>query len=321
MKQFLFLLFVSMIYHTAAVEAMNPNPFFNENDTIGIIDVSVANIRYAPSYEAEMATQAILGCPVKILEQKRGWYKVQTPEGYSGWTSSPLTILNKTARNDWETSPKIIYLPHFGFSYSKPDDTAQSVSDLVSGAILKLTGSAKSYYCVAYPDGRTAYIPQKNCMPLEKWKQSRSLTGKNIVNTALTFMGIPYLWGGTSAKGMDCSGFTKTVYFLNGVILKRDASQQITAGAVVDTATGFEQVQPGDLLFFGRKATDSQPEKIIHVAISLGGAEFIHASGSIRLNSLDPNSPIYDDYNHNRFIRAKRMIGHIDNVNIWYINY
>jgi cell wall-associated NlpC family hydrolase len=129
-----------------------------------------------------------------------------------------------------------------------------------------------------------------------------------ILKTAYRFMGIPYLWGGTSTKGMDCSGFTKTVYFLNGIVLQRDASQQVNTGELVDVKNGWENLQAGDLLFFGRKAEGDKKERITHVAIYIGDGDFIHAAGRVRINSLNPTKTYYSKYRDNSFIRAKRIL-------------
>jgi cell wall-associated NlpC family hydrolase len=125
-------------------------------------------------------------------------------------------------------------------------------------------------------------------------------------------MGIPYLWGGTSSKGFDCSGFTKTVYFLHGVIIPRDASQQALVGKLVDETGDFSKLQPGDLLFFGEKATEQNPkERVVHVAIYIGNKRFIHAGNPIRVNSLDPSDELYDAHNATRYLRAKRIVGEV----------
>jgi cell wall-associated NlpC family hydrolase len=136
----------------------------------------------------------------------------------------------------------------------------------------------------------------------------------------LELKGIPYSWGGTSVKGMDCSGYTKTVFLKNGIILRRDASQQAQTGIPVDISSGYGQLRPGDLMFFGKKATDETSERIRHVAIYIGNKEFIHASGYIKINSLDPNQPNYDEGNTREFVRASRVIGAVGSYGIWNIS-
>jgi len=133
-------------------------------------------------------------------------------------------------------------------------------------------------------------------------------TEDDLVETSKTLMGVPYLWGGTSTKGVDCSGFTKTIYFLNGMVIPRDASQQVHTGKQIDENRSFENLEKGDLLFFGRKATDSTVEKVVHVGMWIGNNEFIHASNMVRVSSIDRNAENFDERNLNRYLRSKRIL-------------
>ncbi|WP_247232775.1 C40 family peptidase [Telluribacter sp. SYSU D00476] len=276
----------------------------------GVVRVSVANIRSQPRNAAELATQALLGMPLKVLDKDQGWYLVQTPDQYIAWIDwGGLQRMNKAAFDAWTQSEKVIYLRPYGFSYEAADADGQTVSDLVAGDVLKLKAEAGEYFQVEYPDGRTAYILRSEAKRYHDWVASLSISEDKLVNTAKRMMGIPYLWGGTSYKGMDCSGFTKTIYYLNGWVLPRDASQQVHSGELVDTAAGFSNLRPGDLLFFGTRAGEGTSEKVTHVGMWIGNNEFIHASGQIRISSLNPNAPNYDEFELNRFLRAKRLLG------------
>ncbi len=283
----------------------------------GVVCLSVANIRSTPDHTAELATQALLGTPVKIYKKTPGFYLIQTPDNYIAWVDDDgITPMNKPQLDEWLNSEKVIYTKEYGFSYSQSNEFSSHVSDLTAGNILINLGVENEFYKVKYPDGRIAFVEINNCEKFITWLNKRNPTEADIVSTAESFMGIPYLWGGTSAKGMDCSGFTKTVYFLNGIVLARDASQQVNTGILVDTENGFENLRAGDLLFFGSQETDSTKERITHVGIYIGNYQYIHAAGRIKINSFDKNAADFNEYRLNHFIRAKRILNSIDNNGI-----
>jgi hypothetical protein len=285
-----------------------PAPSVGEK-TYGVVSVSVANLRTRPEHPAEMASQAILGTPVKILKKKGGWYLVQTPDEYLGWTDDRIVRMTKEAYDEWAKLPKLIVTDEATHIRSGKEKASQSVSDVVAGSLLALKGSAGAYYEVGYPDGRTGFIAKDEAQAFEPWLVGAHDTPERIVATAKRFFGVPYLWGGTSSKGMDCSGFTKTVYYLNGVLLPRDADQQAGVGDSVEVPAGHMDLRPGDLLFFGSHAGGGKPERVTHVAISLGGRRFIHSSGDVHVNSLDPADSDYSDFRSASFLRARRIIG------------
>ena len=285
------------------------------NEYWGFVHLSLIIVRVAPNYRAEICTQALMGTPVKILEKKNGWLHIQTPDGYIGWTSTDdIRRMNELDRKAYNSLPKLVVTAYNDFVYEKPDDKSMLVSDVIMGNILvqgnKTKSASKKFYAVTLPDGRKGYISTKSVIPYAAWQKSIVLTGESIVSRAEKFIGLPYVWGGTSSRGLDCSGLSKTTYFMHGIILPRDASQQYRIGKEIDTTNGFENLKAGDLLFFGRK-NESDPSKpsIIHVAIYIGNQKYIHASGQVRINSFDPDSEDFDAYNRNRYIGAKRILG------------
>lgn len=187
-----------------------------------------------------------------------------------------------------------------------------TVSDAILGNILALEAQTNGQYqAVSLPDGRKGWILRSAITAYDKWLDSRNPTASNILHTACHFNGYPYLWGGTTTKAVDCSGFTKTVYFLNGIILRRDASQQAKTGTEVEVTENFENLLPGDLLFFGRKATAEKKESITHVGIYMGDQRFIHSASRVKINSLNPNADDYYEGSTN-LVRVRRILGNQD---------
>jgi gamma-D-glutamyl-L-lysine dipeptidyl-peptidase len=290
--------------------AVLPDPALGA-ERYGIVRVSVANVRGRPAHSSEMVTQTIMGWPVRVLKQQGGWYLVHTePEGYLGWIEElQLTRVSAASRDAWESAPLVIVTAPTAVVREAQDVAANPVTDLVIGALLRATGDrAGPWTAVILPDGRRGFVRRDDVDVHARWRASRAPVASAIERTARQFMGAPYLWGGTSAKGFDCSGLTKMVFHLHGIVLPRDADQQGDMGADVPIDEGLTRVQPGDLLFFGTAAKDGKPENISHVAIHIGNLEFIHASGLVRQNSLDPESPIYSDSLRKRLLRVRRVL-------------
>lgn len=275
----------------------------------GIVYNSVADVRKEPTFRSEMVTQVLMGMPLKILDKKGEWYAIQTPEGYIGWISGAIQRVSRDELNEYLALPKIIVSNLFAQSYSEPDNKSQPISDIVIGNLLAVKGEENNFFKVIYPDKREAYIYKEDANRTNNWLESIQLTGESIVKTAKQLMGIPYVWGGTSVKGLDCSGFTKIVYWLHGIIINRDASQQVKSGIEVDRTGNFDSVEKGDLVFFGTRANEGAPESVVHVGIYIGNRQFIHASDYIHISSFDENSEIYDAFNSKRYLRTMRYIG------------
>jgi len=276
----------------------------------GIINISVSNIRKDPKHSSELVTQGILGTPVKLLKKKGSWYFIQTPDRYLGWVDGGgIELKSQDEINQLQNKEKVIFTEIYGFSYREPDINSPTISDLTVGNVLYLEDSIQLFYKVTYPDGRIGYLNRLESEILSEWIHDVQLDGTSLTLTAFKLTGIPYLWGGTSSKALDCSGLTKTVYFMHGLILPRDASQQEKIGVVIDEDKEFENLQEGDLLFFGNAATDTTRERVVHVGMWIGDMKFIHASGDVHVSSMDPKSSIFDEFNIGRYLRTRRLIG------------
>lgn len=274
-----------------------------------LINNSVSSIRKKTTRASEMLSQALLGTPLKVFKKKGEWYYVQTPNQYLGWINiGDIVLFDSAGLRNYDAGKKMVFNRQCGFSYSKPDAKSQVVSDLVIGCILPVTGETKGFLKVKYPDGREAFVRKTDAVGYQQFIH-RKPAARNLAETALKFNGIPYLWGGFSSKGLDCSGFSSTVYYLNGIILQRDASQQTKYGKEITTKYDYSHLKPGDLLFFGRKATGTKKEKVTHVAIYIGHSRFIHSSKKVHITSMDSLQPDYEKKYKTLFVRAVRIIG------------
>ena len=273
---------------------------------------SVINIRSNPKHSAELGTQGLLGMSLKVLDKKGDFYRIQTPDSYISWVDKGgIQKMNKKQFDAWNTSEKVIFIETNGFVYTAASEKSPIVSDITLGALLQYRSENDSFFEVKYPDNRIGFIKKTEAIRYNSWLENTDLTGEKIEKTAKKMNGCPYLWGGTSIKGMDCSGFTKMAYLMNGFIIPRDASQQINAGKKVDSELNFKTLEKGDLLFFGTRADAVKKQRVVHVGIWLGNQkmEFIHASGNVHISSMDTAQAHYDDFNKKRYLGSRRYIG------------
>lgn len=283
-------------------------------DTVwGQSRISVACVRVNPSHAAEMATQAIMGQPLRILEKENDWYRVQTPDGYIGWVTSGSVVKKTEAEmKAWRNADRLIVTNPYQTRVWKTEKTTnvrEVVSDLVNGNIVEgIYNPRKKRIEVKLPDGRTGWLNSSDVEPIEKWA-AQNFDADVILDMAYSMEGTPYLWGGTSAKTLDCSGLAKVSYLANGIILMRDASQQALTGKRIE-AKDWQTCEAGDLLFFGNADTG----KVTHVAIYDNNGNYVHSSGRVRRNSVDPES---DSYLTTPFLHAVRINGKQDTEGIW----
>lgn len=311
MKKIILIISCMLTVVVVGLNAQEIRPI-SADSAYGVVRISVCNLRDEGKFTSGMSTQALLGMPVKVL-QYNGWYQIQTPDDYTGWIHRMvITPMSKEQYNDWNKAEKIVVTSHYGFAYERPNEKSQTVSDVVAGNRLKWEGSKGHFYKVSYPDGRLAYISKRIAQPETKWRASLKQDVESIIKTAYSMIGVPYLWAGTSSKGVDCSGLVRTVLFMHDIIIPRDASQQAYIGERIEIAPDFINVQRGDLVFFGRKATTERKEGISHVGIYLGNQQFIHALGDVHLSSFNPADANYDEFNTERLLFAVRFLPYIN---------
>jgi hypothetical protein len=232
-----------------------------------IINTAVASVYKDATHQSEMVTQALFGETCEIIDQKNDWYFIKQWDGYEGWIYSFNGLVTKEK-----------YKPNFILNelYGKiTDKNSEMIKNIVFGARVRAE-KIGDHFSIDLPNDYAAI--SKNAFI----SKPQSATRKNIVNIANKFLGSPYLWGGKSPYGMDCSGLVQTIFKAVGVDMPRDASQQ--ASLLQKYRINKDDLIYGDLLFFGKD------EKITHVAISLGELSFINARGYVRKESIDENN-------------------------------
>ena len=289
----------------------------------GICRISVMNVREEPKYEAEMGTQMLMGAICWIIERRGGWSMISTPEGYIAWvTDGSLQFTDYNGAMAWKAAKRLIVTAYYTPLLASPRKGGEVVSDAVRGCIVACTGTAGRYYRCRLPDGREAFVARRDVRDCRDYFASQHPTGADIVADAKLFMGVPYLWAGTSVKGVDCSGLAQRTYMDCGILLPRNATPQEKCGEAVDISGGWDNLQQGDLLFFGRKR-DNGSIGVYHVAIYIGGRRFIHSQGGlVHINSLLKDQPDYFSGCAN-IVSARRILGSDNGVfpiinNGWY---
>lgn len=291
---------------------------------VGVVCVSAANLHLNPDYESPLETQEIMGVPLAICDTSRYWVNVITPQPYQAWiTDKNMVRLSADEFEAYQAAPKYIVTAVESVVYSQPSCTSAPVSDLVCGCILRKEFKGlkplvkKGFRAVVLPDGRKGWVPLGHLEDIDAWQRRvQSLNAEDIVELAIShamkMLGRPYVWGGNSSRGFDCSGLVRNCFLMTGKALPRNASQQFAYGKEIpvqrlaDGSFNLSSLQRGDLVFFGRM----DPEKgarISHVGIYLGGNRFIHSSQLVRVNSLSPSDE--DCYeNYWRLVKACRIV-------------
>ena len=264
-----------------------------------IINVSVTPIKDKPSHSSQIIDQGLMGNQLKLLRFENGWYLSQTHYDYVGWVNqTAIQICNSNQIKDWDSSNLVRVSIISDHIYSKPNLDSQPISDIVLNNKLKLINKNVDWSLIQLPDKRFGYIKNTSFI-----KETEKI--QNPIQTRLRLahqmMGTPYLWGGNSSKGNDCSGFTQNIFEASGIQLPRDARQQALYGEEIIPDNIWSNIQPGDLLFFGKE------DRVTHVGMSLGQYDFIHQGGMVNINSLAKNSIVFVPKRLDTFLFIKRI--------------
>ncbi len=260
----------------------------------GVVSKPVANMHSKPSGQAEVVSQAIYGSVVDIQEEQEGWMKVRTADEYTGWIEG--SGLRKVESGRKPYSGRVARVESlFANLYQEPDVTRhRPVLTVPFETRLEVTSEKDPRWVqVRLVDDRTAWV-QRGDVSFD----AKPAPVAEMVAFSRRFLGLPYLWGGTSTFGYDCSGFTQMLYRRIGVLMPRDAQPQAQWNRLVEVEK--RDLAPGDLLYFGTSVL-----KITHTGLYLGKGEFINATTHDK--PVVQISRLTDPYWEKLFVTARRL--------------
>ena len=306
--------------HAAALDALPIRPvedrvsvLLHEATPWALVNHSVTDMRREPRRLAERVSQALLGEAVRILEVGEDWHYVRLEhDGYMGWVqASALHCCGKEESLGYRAAANMLVTGELAQAYAGPPTAVgfAGTGKLPFGVTLPRAGGEEGHIALRLPDGHLWWAAEGDLVPVSRRPRPDAGGIAATLDLVRRSAGVPYLWGGRSPFGYDCSGLAQAFWAVMGVTIPRDADQQYRHGAPVEGDPA-----PGDLLFFGESedytaSGAARHARISHVAISLGGSELIHANGSaggISYNSFDPHSPLYRAWLYEHFAGARR---------------
>lgn len=315
---------------------------FGQQKRWAVVELSSIYMRISPDYESALETQELMGTVVEVVGEKGYWREIVSPQPYRAWcTEKGIVEMTAEALEVYKDAPKCIFTELYGHVYEKPSEKAATVCDLVGGDVMRIAGrtggndkkagqSKKTdklqritgkWTAIMLPSGKTGWIRSSQLRKHDGFISIAKGEGtaesvserqmENIIAEAFKLKGVPYLWGGMTPKGVDCSGLVRWSFLMNGILLPRNASQMIHCGDEVAMPGDYgslciDGLQRGDLVFFGTPAKDGAKQRVTHVGIYIGDGRIIHSSHMVRVNSLVPGEEDYYENAH-RMIAARRL--------------
>ena len=235
-----------------------------------VICPAVAPVHKEPVFSSEMISQALMWENVKIQENYQNWHQIKMEDGYDGWIHSFYLLYREPLSVEY-TFVTDRYVPIY---YEK--DNESSIAFLLSyGTYVPIAEDFDDLVKIYLPDGNIGYIDHQ--------KQVEKKSREVIIELATSLLAVPYLWGGKSSFGYDCTGFVQMVLKTAGIHIQRDTSLQIKNKEL--KKINIDDTEPGDLLFF------LENNRTNHVAFLIGDGKIIHCSGEVKVESINEGEP------------------------------
>ncbi len=260
----------------------------------GIIKKNIADLRAKPEFHSERKSQLLFNEPVTIGKYQNGYCRVIQPDGYFGWVrENAVRTLSETKLKSYLLTLKYRVKSKTAKINNSNNATTFLPEFLFYGTKVSNLRRQDNYSVSKDSDANSFILSKSNMGILESSKVIKPLA---IIKEAKRFLGVPYLWGGISPFGFDCSGFVRTIFRTFNFELPRDSKDQYKIGQKIT----YKNIKPADLLFFKG-----------HVALALGEDKFIHASlgeSSVAINSLNPNKNNYRKDLFETYLGARRVL-------------
>ncbi len=257
------------------------------------VSTNLLDLWMDPRYNSERASQLLYNEPLKTLEEHEGFLKVEQTDGYTGWADR--RFLTESSEKEFASFDKSLNFIVTAAQARLLDEKTKSTPPhfLYYGTRLKGAKTKSGLIATNLPDGKRAYLKPQNLKPINR---KETVTGHKVINEAKKCLGVPYLWGGITPAGFDCSGFVRQVFAQFNIYVPRDTKDQIKAGCEVPR----NSIKAGDLVFFKR-----------HVGIAIDISQLIHCSlgsNGVRIQSIEKGERDYRSDLDQNYATSRRII-------------
>lgn len=269
--------------------------------TNAITKKNVIPLKLKPSSDSEVADESLYGMVLRLMENVgEGWYKAETHYNYFGYVHESMIYIDNDRAEEWQKIADCYITEVATDVMAEPKYASYQLEVLTRGDFIYITGEENEKWAqVELIDKRKGWIRKEHYkkMPIPDLKNDEGSIRSNIIDTAFSYLGTQYRWGGKSPLGIDCSGFVSMAYMLNGIIIYRDAKLKDDYMRAIK----IENIKSGDLLFFPG-----------HVAMFIGDGKYIHSTsreGKVLINSLNPNDINFREDHYNSITGVGTVFG------------